>query len=130
MRIPPNLRMDPDKRLSDLAREFAQLVGLASGHFMYSGGVLLERKTLRELNIPPEDVKTFMGISFGPVNEGEENKAISRFKRGRNMFIDREWTNQLLDNPAVFVIFDFDSEPLIINTARSLRRDISHHIRN
>lgn len=132
MRIPPDFRIDPNKRLSEIAREFAKLIGVAGGNFLYNGKFLPEDKTLRELNIDPNDFTkfTFMSISFGPVNEMEENRVINRNNRGTTMFVDREWANQLPDNPGVYIIFDFDNEPLIIGAARNLRRDILHRIRN
>ena len=69
MKVSPNFKLDPDKKLSDLAREFAELNGLAGGQFMYKGKFLPGHQTLRELNIDPTDVITFMGMGVGPKPE-------------------------------------------------------------
>jgi len=71
MRAPPNFKMDPDKKISELEREFASLNGLAGGQFMYKGKFLPNHKTLRELNINPKEITTFMGINVGPIKNDE-----------------------------------------------------------
>jgi len=76
MRVPPNFKMDPDKKISELEREFARLNGLAGGQFMGKSGFLPSHKTLRELNIDPKEITTFMGFNVGPENEREENRAL------------------------------------------------------
>ncbi len=69
MKIPPNFKLDPDEKLADLARKFAKLNGLAGGQFLFKGKFLPGHQTLRELNINPNDVTTFMGINVGPKPE-------------------------------------------------------------
>jgi len=46
------------------------------------------------------------------------------------MFINREWQNQLPNDPGIYILYDFDNDPIFIGVAHNLRSDISHRLLN
>lgn len=65
MRIPKNFDIDPDKKLSEVARELAKEMGVFGVNFIYNGKVLPQNQSLNELGIKPEELNTIMATGAG-----------------------------------------------------------------